>query len=113
MKHSSFSLISPESWFKHFTKLFKRKTSHKVEYFKQRVDRLVAERTHHNIFNDLDFRISNTEIKKAINKLKRGKAGGSDGISNIMIKCSGPSLLPALSNLFNLLIWGLPRPMEI
>ena len=54
-------------------------------------------------FNELDFRISTIEIEKAIRKLARGKAGGINDISNVMLKCSGSSILLALSKLFNLI----------
>jgi hypothetical protein len=53
------------------------------------------------LFNELCFKITDSEITKAINSLKNGKSSGIDGISNEMIKASCSHLLPSLTKLFN------------
>ena len=52
------------------------------------------------MFDYMNERILLLEIKKAIDKLKTGKAMGLDGIPNEVIKC--PNLLNALHLFFNL-----------
>ncbi len=52
------------------------------------------------MFDYMNERILLLEIKKAIDKLKTGKARGLDGIPNEVIKC--PNLLKALHSFFNL-----------
>ena len=104
-KKFSNTTISPDDWINHFTQLFQKKLLHKYEQFSNTIIQTVEDRKNKNkfIFNELDFRISTIKIEKAIRKLARGKAGGIDGISNVMLKCSGSSILPALSKLFNLI----------
>jgi hypothetical protein len=53
------------------------------------------------IFNELNFKITPQEILAAINKLKRGKSCGPDGILNEMLKAGASSLLPILEKIFN------------
>ena len=57
-----------------------------------------------NSFSDLDFRITNDEIKKAISSLKSGKATGLDKISSEMIKASVNVLLSVNEKLFNAIL---------
>ena len=54
------------------------------------------------IFSQLDVRISEKEIRKAITALKNGKACGEDFIKNEMIKYGHDHLIKPLHKLFNL-----------
>ena len=75
---------------------------------KQKRSSLLEERINEmlscNCFSDLDFRISNDEIKKAISSLKCGKATGLDKISSEMIKASVNVLLYVYEKLFNAIL---------
>ena len=53
-------------------------------------------------FSELDFRISEKEISEAIDKLKKNKAAGLDGIPNEIFKGGKTKFLPILHKLFNL-----------
>ena len=53
------------------------------------------------LFQNLDYRITQKEIKSCILKLKPGKAVGMDRISAEMIKASVDQLLPVYDKLFN------------
>ena len=55
-------------------------------------------------FNELDYRISNQEVLKAIKALKTGKSTGLDRISNDMIKTGQGALLSPLTKIFNLIL---------
>ena len=57
-----------------------------------------------SIFTDLNFRITETEIKQAAQKLSPGKASGLDGILNEMLKSGIDILIPSLHKLFNLFL---------
>ena len=52
-------------------------------------------------FNELNFRINEKEISKAVKQLKANKATGIDLVSNEMIKYSQHVMLPILSKIFN------------
>ena len=54
-----------------------------------------------NTFSNLDYRITQKEIKSCILKLKPGKAVGMDRISAERIKASVDQLLPVYDKLFN------------
>jgi hypothetical protein len=53
------------------------------------------------IFNELCYVITESEVGKAISRLRNGKAVGLDGISNEMIKASRNIFLPCLTKVFN------------
>lgn len=55
----------------------------------------------HSSFNELNFKITEEEIQKAIMNLKINKASGIDGILNEMLKSSSQTILPHLCQLFN------------
>ena len=72
-------------------------------------------------FNSLDFRITETEITKAIMGLKTNKAQGLDLVRNEMLKSGQQTLLKSLKKLFNLILvagsypscWGVGRVVSI
>ena len=55
-------------------------------------------------FSELDFRFTNDEIRKALDKLKHGKAVGIDIVSNEMLKASGQFLTDIYCQLFNAIL---------
>lgn len=52
-------------------------------------------------FNELDFKISESEVRKALKKLKNNKAVGFDLISNEMLKYTQDIMMPILVKVFN------------
>ena len=93
------SLPDPARFFAHFQSLNNKNTEMTVDrkLIKERLDQL--EKT--VIFNELDFKITDTEVTKAIKQLKTGKSSGMDQISNEMLKAGQSRLLAPLCKLFN------------
>ena len=92
--------ISPQEWVTHFTKLLNQPQSigcsNELE-----IDKYITENKD-KIFNELNFRIKDSEINKAISKLKNNKSSGIDCIEiNEMLKAGAPTLTPFLCKLFN------------
>ena len=54
-------------------------------------------------FTELDYRITEEEIKIAISSLKANKAVGLDRISNEMIKAASTFIIPYINKIFNLI----------
>ena len=92
--------ISPEDWLKHFSKLLFDDKQNRSSLLEERINEMLS----CNSFSDLDFRITNDEIKKAISSLKCGKATGLDKISSEMIKASVNVLLSVYEKLFNAIL---------
>jgi hypothetical protein len=63
----------------------------------------VEEKNRHH-FTNLDYLITDMEIKDAAKKLKKNKSAFSDRIKNEMIKCSTNILLQGFVKLFNLIL---------
>jgi hypothetical protein len=91
--------IPPEEWKAHFFTLFNQSLppSDEQELFYQNF----IEMNKNNVFNKLNYKITNEEIKTHIQKLKNGKSSGIDSILNEMIKAGSDLLLPILNKLFN------------
>ena len=64
------------------------------------------------VFNELDFRITETEVHNAIKALKSGKATGLDNTSNEMLKAGQSVLSPILAELFNKILNSGNYPKE-
>lgn len=98
-KLSSNSTISADEWFKHFQELstVASKYQSKILEFKNILCTLEQRKT----FSELDYKITEKEVTKAIHALKNGKSTGLDCISNEMLKCSELILLPCYVKLFN------------
>ena len=94
--------ISPEDWLKHFSKLLFDDKQNRSTLLEERINEMLMLSC--NSFSDLDFRITNDEIKKAISSLKCGKATGLDKISSEMIKASVNVLLSVYEKLFNVIL---------
>ena len=92
--------IKPEDWLKHFSKLLFDDKQNRSSLLEERINEMLS----CNSFSDLDFRITNDEIKKAISSLKCGKATGLDKISSEMIKASVNVLLSVYEKLFNAIL---------
>jgi hypothetical protein len=56
------------------------------------------------VFNELNFRITDKEISKAIQNLKINNASGMDGVLNEMLKASITTITPHINKLFNLIL---------
>jgi hypothetical protein len=54
-----------------------------------------------NLSTALDYKVTNQEIFKAINKLKNGKTSGLDLVLNEMLKAGQITLIGCLNKLFN------------
>jgi hypothetical protein len=95
------SPISSEDWVSHFQSLLNKHCSDTSEE-KEINDFIKMNKD--NVFNELSFMISPSEIIKAIKHLKNGKASGTGGILNEMNKSSAPKFLPLFVKLFNAIL---------
>lgn len=93
------SLISSDEWYNYF-KLLNTAPQHMSDIEKQFGEKM-KEQEKDEVFNELCYTITQTEISKAISRLKNGKAVSLDGISNEMIKAAHNTLLPCLAKVFN------------
>ena len=96
--------IDDKEWIDHYTKLFGPR-----QYDKDIVDRIhdeINELIDSNDDSFLNLPIRTDEIHEASKYLKNNKAVGLDQISNEMIKCAIPFILPALKRLFNSILWN-------
>jgi hypothetical protein len=91
--------IPPSCWLSHFIGLNTVRNSFKqrISFLEDQVSKLETQ----TCFNELDFKFSESEISKAISRLKCNKSPGIDRISNHMLKFGQHSLLPSLKKLFN------------
>ena len=96
------SSVSLEDWVKHYKDLLSDKNDSpmKSQYLTNRINELRAA----PFFSELDFRFTNDEIRKALDKLKHGKAVGIDIVSNEMLKASGQFLTDIYCQLFNAIL---------
>ncbi|XP_063442678.1 uncharacterized protein LOC134722974 [Mytilus trossulus] len=99
-KHDeNYSTIDSSTWFSHFQNLntLQDKFKARLEELQKQLDKLETVKC----FNELDISIKDTEISKALAKLKPNKSPGMDNISNNMLKHGQSILLPILKKLFN------------
>jgi hypothetical protein len=85
-------------WFKHFQNLSQGDVdmTRDAEILKH-----IDEMEDIPVFNQLDYTITQEEIRQAVRKLKNGKAAGLDNIKNEMIKAGVNELIGPLTLLFN------------
>ena len=97
-RHSN--TIDPQTWISHFNKLnsVQPEFHSRIEELKTLLHDLEKPRC----FNEMDMPISQSEISKAISKLKSNKSPGMDNISNQMLKHGQHAFLPSLKKLFNM-----------
>ena len=92
--------ISPKEWYEHFKNLANKENFKKPTVLDDgNVEQLL--RNNDKSFSELDFKIKESEVSKAINKLKNNKATGPDGLCNEIIKYSQHVMLPLITKLFN------------
>jgi exonuclease III len=91
--------ISPNDWYDYF-KLLNSIPQQNID-IEKRFGETLNTMEKSNIFNELCYTITESEVSKAISRLKNGKAVGLDGISNEMIKASQHILLQCLTKVFN------------
>ena len=100
LNHNS---IPEDKWHSYFKQL-----NAIPDNFKEQIDninqKLNALEENSASFSELDFRISEKEISEAIDKLKKNKAAGLDGIPNEIFKGGKAKFLPILHKLFNLVL---------
>jgi hypothetical protein len=90
--------ITPDEWFNHFQNLSKPPADvTKESEIMDEIDDMESI----PIFNQLDYSITQEEIRQAIGKLKNGKVAGLDSITNEMIKAGVNELIVPLTALFN------------
>ena len=90
--------ISMDTWRSHFYALLNRhfKPNPNVE---TNIDNFLA--NNKNVFNSLNYKITQKEISESISDLKSKKAPGADGILNEMLKTAHPFITKQLELLFN------------
>ena len=92
------SSISPGEWINYYKQLNSSKVPKLVEEtFKDLLNKNEKWKT----FSELDYTITEKEIIEATNKLKNGKAAGTDGIHNEMLKHAMTHIMPCLHPLLN------------
>jgi hypothetical protein len=98
------SLISCNDWIQHFNMLNTSEVrfNSRIAALEERVSELES----NMYFNELDYRITKSEISEAISKLKCNKSPGLDRISNHMLKYGQSSLIDSLQKLFNSCLIG-------
>ena len=91
--------IPAEDWVSHFTLLMNKSLSINKDK-DQQFDNYISENIN-TVFNELNFKITDIEIIKAIQNLNINKASGVDGILNEMLKATITIITPHLNRVFN------------
>lgn len=93
------SAIESDTWHEYFSALNSVNPNHqgRVNDIAEKVKELETSKT----FSNLDYRITETEIRTAIKQLKTNKAPGLDRITNEMIRTGADVFIPCLYKLFN------------
>ena len=94
--------IPTSKWVSHFSGLMNK--SLKIDSNFEEELRNYIQINKNKVFSEINFKITESEISKAINKLKNNKASGPDGILNEMIKSGGSFIVPVICKLFNLIL---------
>jgi exonuclease III len=95
--------IQPEEWFEHFSSLHGSSIDI-PDSRKQDIAQQLKECEQVSTFCELDFSISEKELKTCVANLKSNKASGVDGITNEMLKHGLPYMLPSVLKLFNMIL---------
>ena len=95
--------IDERDWLCHFAKL---QSAPKTDFYKQQliINELQTLETLKNDSKELDYLITDTELKEAVEKLKNKKAASIDLVKNEMIKASYEKLSSIYLKLFNLIL---------
>lgn len=92
--------IPASEFHQHFTSLMADAQHKQTQEFEQHMEDYI-DSNKDKIFNDLNFRITEIEISRALSKLKNGKASGTDEIPNEMLKAGNVYLTSVFHKLFN------------
>ena len=98
--------IPLDAWFNHFKQLSR---SHEDD---PDLDQKLKNEEVLPHFSDLDYRISEDEVRAAVKKLKSNKAAGHDSITGDMIKAGQEILVPLLTKIFNYIFSSKEYPDE-
>ena len=91
--------IDPTSWHEYFSKLLAPDTE--SDERSELINNKLKELEQNKCFNELNFRITETEVIKALRSLKNNKAAGLDGILNEMLKAGVSEFRSPLTVIFN------------
>ena len=94
--------IDGNTWFDYFSSLSKIPDNYRtrINEIENSIKNIFQSLESTN-FTSLDFKISQSELQKAIGSLKSGKSPGLDNISNEMLKAAQVFINPCLLKLFN------------
>jgi hypothetical protein len=98
------STIELDKWYAYFRSLNKIPEKYKTKI--DEINKIVKNMENSPTFCELDYKITSSEIMKAISKLQLGKAVGLDSLPNEILKSGGSGgtiLVPILQKLFNLI----------
>ena len=98
-KSSGESNIPADEWVEYF-KILNTVPSGYESRIKE-IKSMLCSLEQHKTFSDLDYKVTENEVIKALHTLKNGKSTGLDCVSNEMLKCSESILLPCFVKLFN------------
>ena len=93
-RNATSDMLKLEDWYEHFKTVFKQADNNDQESVPD--NNLNA-----NIDSELNADISGDEVKRAVQSLKKGKSGGTDGIVPEMLKLGGEEVITFLTKLFN------------
>ena len=102
-KSKNEELISPQNWFEHYRSLLGSQNNDSSDFDKS-IQENIKQLETEQYFSELDFKITENDIRHHIKKLKKNKSPGLDGISNEMIKAGSNVLTPILVKVFNKLL---------
>ena len=99
------STIELDKWYAYMYFRSLNKIPEKYKTKIEEINKIVKNMENSPTFCELDYKITSSEIMKAISKLKSGKAVGLDSLPNEILKSGGSGgtiLVPILQKLFNL-----------
>ena len=91
--------VSAQLWVDHFKGLMVQDKN--ISPAHQEIIDFIQDKKNLSLFNNLNFKITESEVNRAIKNLKKGKTCGPDSITNEMIKASIPTLIGPITKMFN------------
>ena len=95
-----FVYMQIDKWYTYFRSLNKIPEKYKTRI--EEINKIVKNMENSPTFCELYYKITSSDIMKAISKLKSGKAVGLDSLPNELLKSGRTILVPILQKLFNL-----------
>ena len=95
---SGSNVISEEKWLSHFQTLHSKSTLNEMQNDTIKLLKIKEQNRHQ--YTNLDYNITEMEIRNAAKKLKNNKSAFSDRIKNEMLKCSINILLQGFFKTF-------------